>query len=187
MLDKMAMSKRFFSSYEDKSRRDVALIFGVRKGTVTTWANKGTVPWSKLKYLCESQAVSWDWLIEGRKPKGSEKEPVLPSSTSPEFDREGINERFLSLFPKRSQTEIAKALRVAPATVHEWMTNQKPVGWLRLDNAVHMFGIRWDWLVDGYEPKFSGLTHIEPPQKLAILSHFRSTKCFSMSGFISVI
>lgn len=132
----------------------MAQIFGVRKGTVTIWANKGNVPWSKLKYLSDSQAINWDWLIEGWKPKDSEKEIVIPATASPEFDRAGINDRFLSLFPNRSQTEIGIALGVSPATVHEWGIYRKQVGWLRLDNAVHMFGVRWNWLIDGCEPKY---------------------------------
>ena len=130
------------------------MIFDVGKGAVTGWANKGTVPWSKLKYLSDSQAVRWDWLLEGVEPKESLKIATVPDSRSPEFDNEEITKRFLSLFEHMKQKQIAALLKVATSTVSNWKRNKKKVGWERLADAVDTFGVRWDWLIDGLEPKY---------------------------------
>lgn len=153
MFDKMAISNRFFSCYPGKSRRDMARIFGVCKATVTEWAREGNVPWSKLKCLSDSQAVSWDWLLDGMEPKESAKEAIVYDSTKPKFDSAGINQRFLSLFPDMTQTQIAHALGVTPGAVHEWHKNICQVSWQRLLDATETFGVRWDWLIDGLGPK----------------------------------
>lgn len=73
MIDKQAICGRFFSCYGDYSRRGLAKILGVRQPTVTEWSSGGRVPWNKLKYLSDSQGVSWDWLIDGIEPKWSRK------------------------------------------------------------------------------------------------------------------
>lgn len=154
MIDKQAISKRFFLCYHDKSRRELAKLLGVKKPTVTQWATDGRVPWRRLNYLSGSQAVSWDWLIDGMEPKGSIKAAIVPSSTKPEFDKNGINKRFLSLFANMTQTQIAKIFDITPAAVNEWDAGTHQVPWNRLDYAVHTFAVRWDWLLDGLEPKY---------------------------------
>lgn len=154
MFDKTAISRRFFSCYPGQSRRELAKLFGVGKSAVIEWAQQGTVPWSKRKYLSDSQAISWDWLIEGMEPQGSLKEKTTPVSTSPNFDMAGINQRFLSLFPKMTLTQIAMALNVTPGAVSGWNRNFSQVSWERLLGAVQTFDVRWDWLIDGLEPKY---------------------------------
>lgn len=154
MLDKKAISSRFFSCYPGKSRRDLAILFCVGKSAIIEWATKGTVPWSKLKFLSDSQAISWDWILEGLEPKESPKAAVIPDSTSPSFDRAGINQRFLSLFPKMTLTQIAAVLNVTSGAVSGWNRNFSQVSWERLCNAVDSFAVRWDWLIDGLEPKY---------------------------------
>ena len=154
MIDTQAISERFFSCYHGKSRRDLARLFEVRKQTITSWATRAKVPWERLKYLSDSQAISWDWLLDGLGPKESTKEPVVPPSTQPQFDTLGINQRFLSLFGEMSQTEIAKIFDITPAAVNEWKAGTSQVAWKRLDYAVCEFGVRWDWLIDGLEPKY---------------------------------
>ena len=156
MLDKMKISERFFSCYSGKLRREIGLLFGVRQGVVSEWATEGTVPWSKLKYLSDSQAVSWDWLLEGVEPKESLKVAIVPDSCSPEFDNEEITKRFLSLFEHMKQKQIAALLKVATSTVSNWKRNKKKVAWERLADAVDTFSVRWDWLIDGLEPKHNG-------------------------------
>lgn len=131
----------------------MARMLGVRRSTVTEWASKGTVPWSKLKYLSDSQAVSWDWILLDIMPKASLKNATLPDSTLLEFDTQGITQRFFSLFQGMTQTQIAAALNVTTSTVSDWKQNRLKVGWERLDAAVATFKLRWDWLIDGLQPK----------------------------------
>jgi len=154
MLDHMAISERFFSCYAGMSRSELAQIFGVRRSTITVFASKGSVPWSKLKYLSDSQSISWDWLIEGIGPKESDKEAIESRSTSPRFSKPGINRRFLSLYPNMTLTRIAALLGVTPSVTSEWKRNITRVPWERLQDAANTFGVRWDWLIDGREPKF---------------------------------
>ena len=132
----------------------LARLFGIRQSAVTEWARKGTVPWNKLKYLSDSQAVSWDWILEGREPKSSTKAVKIPGTTKPKFSRAGINKRFLSLFSDMNQTEIAAYQNVTSSTVSEWKKNKSQVSWERLEYAVVTFGVRWDWLIDGLEPRY---------------------------------
>lgn len=158
----MAISARFFSCYPGMSRGDVARIFKVNRTTVTEWATKGDIPWNKLKYLSDGQAVSWDWILEGTEPKESTKKAKTPLSTKPKFPRAGINRRFRSLYLEMKQINMANALGVTPATVTDWKKNKMQVSWARLEDAVNTFGVRWDWLLDGLEPKYlnSGDTHL---------------------------
>lgn len=111
------------------------------------------MPWSKLKYLSDSQAVSWDWILDGAEPKDSVKEAKTPKTASPKFSKAGINRRFLSLFPEMTLTQIAAVLGVRPGTVSEWKRNKSQVPWERLEYAVVALDVRWDWLIDGLEPK----------------------------------
>ena len=154
MFDKKAISQRFFSCYQGKSRRDMALLFDVSKDAVRDWIKKWNVPWRKLKYLSDSQAVSGDWLLSGVGSKDSGKEIRIPSSTSPRFNHRKMTSRFLSLFPDMTQTEIATLLDVTTSTVNDWTRHKNKVGWERLAYAVEAFGVRWDWIIDGVEPKY---------------------------------
>lgn len=154
MLERMAISKRFFQCYIGESRSSLGQKFDVRAPTVTQWATKGLVPWSKLKYLSDSQAVSWDWLIDGREPRASTKAAKTPRSKSPRFAKAKINQRFLSLYPDMTQTEIAIVLETAVGTVNDWKRTKSPVPWHRLAEAVDTFGLRWDWLIDGLKPQY---------------------------------
>ena len=149
MLDKKAIGERFFSCYPGMSRAEVGEIYCDSREFVTHWATKGTIPWSRLKYLSDSKAISWDWLLEGIEPVSSEKQPKTPRSKKPKFPRSAINRRFLTLFKDLNQTEIANKLDVSSATVSDWKHNKRRVGWDRLEDAVHAFGVRWDWLIDG--------------------------------------
>ena len=153
MTDKKAIGKRFFLRYAGMLKVDMANMFNVSRPTVTEWEKEGNVPWSKLKYLSDSQAVSWDWILEGRRPQESIKPVTIPDSTSPEFDTAGINQRFLSLFDGMTHLEIAKHLNVTRGAVSGWNRNFSQVSWKRLSDAVKVYGIRWDWLIDGLEPK----------------------------------
>ena len=152
MLDRINISRRFFQYYRPESLRSLGRMFGVRKSTAAQWAIKG-VPWDKLKYFSDSLAISWDWIIEGREPQASAKEARVPKSKNPRFAIAKINRRFLSLYPDMTQTEIAAALKAAVSTVNDWKRNRSAVPWHRLADAADTFGLRWDWLIDGLEPK----------------------------------
>lgn len=154
MLDKKAIGERFFSCYPGLSRAEVGKIYGDSREFVTHWATKGTLPWSRLKYLSDSMAISWDWLLEGIEPKNSDKQAKVPRSKKPKFPRAAINRRFLELFGDLNQTEIANTLGVSSTTVSDWKHNKRRVGWERLEDAVTTFGVRWDWLLDGIEPQY---------------------------------
>ncbi len=154
MINKQDICGRFFSCYGEYSRRGLAKLLGVSQPTVTEWSSGGRVPWNKLKYLSDSQGVSWDWLIDGMEPKLGRKKPRTPESTRPEFDAAPINERFFSLFQSMSQSTIARTFDIAPASVHEWSSDKSRVPWNRLAYAVRHFGVRWDWLLDGVDPKY---------------------------------
>ncbi|MCD7897038.1 MAG: helix-turn-helix domain containing protein [Planctomycetaceae bacterium] len=119
MIDRRAMSERFFQCYHGLTRVEMAALFGVKHPSVVEWYTRGRVPWERVKYLSDSQAISWDWLILGRTPAASRKKAKTPKSTKPQFDTAGINGRFLSLFEMPSQSDIARLLRVTPNAVHE--------------------------------------------------------------------
>lgn len=154
MIDRMAISKRFFACYPGVSRSKMAELFDVKAPGVTIWASKGRVPWINLKYLSDTQAVSWDWIIEGIEPKSSIKEPKAYKTTKLKFNRAKINQRFFSLYGDTKQTRIAAMIGVTPATVHDWSVNRRQIPWQRLADAVDAFGLRWDWLIDGLEPQY---------------------------------
>ncbi len=154
MIDGKAVCERFFQCYEGFTLVGLADLFGVKHPSVIEWRTRGRVPWERLKYLSDSQAISWDWLILGITPVSSRKKAKKPKSTKPQFDRARINRRFLSLFETSSQTDTAKILSVTPNAVHEWTRVKSRVPWKRLDFAVNHFNVRWDWLLDGIEPKY---------------------------------
>ncbi len=52
-----------------------------------------------------------------------------------------------------TQIEIARAFEITPQAVHEWVRAVRGISWKYLDFAVTHFNVRWDWLLDGLEPK----------------------------------
>lgn len=127
---------------------------GVHHSTVFRWLRDGAIPWRKLKYLSDTKAISWDWLIDGLEPKSSFKSPIDLECKETDFNDAEINERFLSLFAGMTQSEIARALEITPQAVHEWAKAVRRVSWSHLAFAVTHFNVRWDWLIDGVEPKY---------------------------------
>lgn len=155
MLDKSLITKRFFSCHEGLSRFQIGKIYGVKRVTVVGWAKRNKLSWSKLKYFVDSQALSWDWILEGVGEKlHPDKTPIKRRSKTPKFQNEDITGRFLSLFNGEKQTMIAAELGVTSAAVSKWKYNLDKVPWEKLEYAVHKFGVRWDWLLDGLEPKY---------------------------------
>lgn len=154
MLERMIITRRFFSCYAEKSRSELARLFKINQSAINIWADKIGVPWTRLKYLSDSQAISWDWIIDGIEPKNSKKHVKVLKYTKPKFHRAGINRRFLSLFPGMKQIEIAAELGVTSSTVSEWKKNKSQVPWEKLGYSVNNFDVSWNWLIDGLEPKY---------------------------------
>lgn len=153
MVDRRAASNRFLSCYAGMRRKDLAALLQVHHVVITRWAKGANVPWNKLKFLSDSQGISWDWLLAGTEPMHSGKVPVNPESSHPPFDIPEINRRFVSLFTGMTQADIAQALEISLPTVNQWCHGVCRVPWKQLDFAVTHFGVRWDWLIDGIEPK----------------------------------
>ncbi|MCC8108669.1 MAG: helix-turn-helix domain-containing protein [Planctomycetes bacterium] len=155
MLDKSMIAERFFSCHQGLTRPQVAKIYGVTRLAVVGWARRNEISWSKLKYFCDSQAVNWDWILEGVGEKFSAvKKPVFRRSKSPKFDTAGINKRYLSLFQNQKQYVVADELGVSSAAISSWKRTITKVPWEKMEYAVNKFGVRWDWLIDGLEPKY---------------------------------
>ena len=67
MFNKVAINQRFLSFFEGKTQKEIMEIFDVSQSTVSAWqVYRKQVPWKKLKWLVDTEGVSWDWLIEGR-------------------------------------------------------------------------------------------------------------------------
>ncbi len=110
-----------------------------------------------LKYLSDTQTISWDWLIDEFGSKFSSKQPTVFDVDHSEFNDAEINERFLSLFNGMTHSDIARALEITPQAVYAWAKAVRRVSWHHLDFAVTHFNVRWDWLLDGLDPKFRDL------------------------------
>ncbi len=65
-----------------------------------------------------------------------------------------MNHRFLKLFKGMKYFEIAAELGVTSSTISEWRLKKCQVPWKRLEYAIEKFNVRWDWLIDGIEPKY---------------------------------
>ena len=147
MLDRKGIYERVMTQYSVTRPVDLARKLGVKPQVVLQW-KEGVrqVPWHRLKVLVDAQGLCWDWLIEGKEPKHqirTAKEPEQP------FDRHGINERFLSLFPDCSNAKLGKELGVRDTTVFKWRHDMEQVAWERLKHAVDTKGVTWEWLLEG--------------------------------------
>ncbi len=151
MIDTMGINRRFFACYNDKSRKDLEILFSVTHSTVSQWVlHTRQVPWAKLRYLVDEKHISWDWLIDGRGPKiRSDKR----KSSTTHFNRKEISCRFLSLFANMSQSAIAKEIGVTQGAVSAWKLDRKPVPWEKLQYATQHKNVTWEWLLEGREPK----------------------------------
>lgn len=69
-FDFKAVNARFFSCFPDMNQQELAKHLKVKQPTVSQWQT-GLKPasWNKLRFLVDSQDISWDWLLDGIKPK----------------------------------------------------------------------------------------------------------------------
>lgn len=69
------------------------------------------------------------------------------------LDRREINVRFFECFPTETPYALAKKFGVHPSVAYRWRDGEIPVPWHCLKRVVDEQPIRWDWLIDGTEPK----------------------------------
>jgi DNA-binding transcriptional regulator YdaS (Cro superfamily) len=147
MFDRIGIYERFKGQYPAARPIDLARLLSVRPQAVLQWKDgKRQVPWRRLKVIIDEQGICWDWLLEGKAPK-YHRHGNKPASH--EFDRHGINMRFLSLFPDMSQAKVAKELGVKQMSVYRWYHSISQVPWERLKYAVDTKGVTWEWLIEG--------------------------------------
>ncbi len=155
MIDRRKVGDRFFECHMNLSLSEIAKKYRVTPVTILNWKKRDTPSWKALKYLCDSHGVSWDWLLDGvgvpYHPAKREKKTI---NKRPKFSKKNINHRFLSMFKGMKYNDIATELDVTPSVVSEWKQRKSQVPWKRLEYAVEKFNVRWDWLIDGIEPKY---------------------------------
>lgn len=157
-IDKNSIIDRFFDCYSDLSHLQIAKEFAISRQTVDQWGrHESPVPWRKLKNLVNEQSISWDWLIDGYGAKNRTHIYPEEASRNPEFDRAGINTRFLSCFQGVTQNDVAERLGINRSFISAWRTNRKQVPWETLQYAVVHESLSWEWLIEGRDPKYRTL------------------------------
>ncbi|MCD8244788.1 MAG: hypothetical protein LUD38_13555 [Parabacteroides sp.] len=69
------------------------------------------------------------------------------------FDRRAIYSRFAEFCGAESAVQLAGILGLNRKTVYQWESGARQVPWKRLKLVVDEQGIRWDWILEGKEPK----------------------------------
>lgn len=151
IFDTVAIYKRFESCYNVSSSGELARVLDAARQTTNDWKNgRSKVPWWRLKELTDMQGIGWDWLLTGKGPKhhaGNARGETV------DFDTEGINNRYLSLFPPDlSQAELARLHMVTQVTMHKWQRKDEQVPWKKLHEATQKFKVTWEWLIEGRDP-----------------------------------
>ena len=148
MLDRVGIYTRFAECYS-ADYLELAALLGVVRQTTHNWkVGRDPIPWERLKVAIDEQDIRWDWLIEGREPKRRKRRK---SKVCVPLDRHDINQRFLSLFPGKSQARVAEELGINQTTVFKWHHDMSQVPWERLKYAVDKKGTTWEWLLEGRE------------------------------------
>ncbi len=155
MIDKNDVAKRFLDLHSDLTYAEIAKEYSVSLVTALNWGRSSTPSWKALKYFCDCHGISWDWLLEGQGPMvHPAKKKKRPRVKRPDFSTYRMNHRFLKLFKGMKIGEIAAELGITGSVVSEWRHGKSQVPWKRLEYAVDKFNVRWDWLIDGVEPKY---------------------------------
>lgn len=141
--------------FQGKTQHEIAEMFGISRSTVGDWATgRAHVPWERLKNLVDTRQISWNWLIEGWGPQNRSFSLAPPETDLISFDTPGINLRFLSLFPDKSQLELAEYFGVTQPAVSGWKRFDRQVPWEKLKMVVDSMQLSWEWLLEGCEPKY---------------------------------
>ncbi len=147
MFDRCGIYTRFMERHSTKTPIQLAKKLDLSHSSVFRWrSGEMPIPWKWLKALIDKQGLSWDWLIEGKEPKHSHRTAREPGQP---FDRHGINQRFLSLYPECSNAKLGKELGVRDTTVFKWRHDMEQVAWERLKYVVDTKGVTWEWLIEG--------------------------------------
>jgi hypothetical protein len=148
MFDKDAIAERFFSCFPEKSITDIAKFFGVAWPTVRQWKlGIRPVPLLRVKQVADTQGITLDWLLIGKEPK--HRLHYEDSDTLANFDKAGINRRFLSFFEGKNKSEIARELGVTHSAVCSWFSGRRQVPWEKLEGIVIRKQLTWDWMLEG--------------------------------------
>ncbi len=170
-IDKIAVGERFFSCYPKMTSHEAARFFKVSQSTVVMWKTQGLVPWRELKFLSDSQGISWDWLLEEFGEKYNGKPPKAIRNRHPKFPITAINNRFFTLYKGHTHAEIAQELEISISRIYSWQKHEELIPWRWLKYAVDTFGVRWDWLIDGLSPIYRNDDDVEVkenPHKFSI-------------------
>ena len=158
MFDRQGIYQRFSDCHLARTPVQLAKKLGLRHASVFRWrSGEKPIPWKWLKTLVDDQGVTWDWLLEGKEPKY--RNPI-EKNTERSFDRHGINQRFLSLFPDHSNAKLGNELGVRDTTVFKWRHDMEQVAWERLKHAVDTKGVTWEWLLEGTGIQRSGCNDV---------------------------
>ncbi len=147
MFDRGGIYRRFLESHSTETPVQLAKKLGLSHSSVFRWrSGEMPIPWKWLRILVDEQDLCWDWLIEGKEPKHRRR---APRESGQPFDRHGINQRFLSLFPDLSNAKLGKEFGVRDTTIFKWRHGMEQVSWERLKYAVDTKGVTWEWLIEG--------------------------------------
>ncbi|MCC8108707.1 MAG: helix-turn-helix domain-containing protein, partial [Planctomycetes bacterium] len=150
MIDKIDVAKRFLDFHSNMTYIEIAKKYGVSLVTALNWGSWGTPSWKALKYFCDCDGISWDWLLDGKGPMiHPAKTGKKPRVKRPEFSTYRLNNRFLKLFQGMKYRDIAAELDVTSSVVSEWRHGKSQVPWKRLAHAVPQVNVRWAWLIAG--------------------------------------
>jgi len=70
------------------------------------------------------------------------------------LDRKSTAERFFSLHNSLNQKELSVKYGISQPGVNDWKSGKRPIPMKKLFLAVQEFGVTWDWLLEGREPKY---------------------------------
>lgn len=68
-------------------------------------------------------------------------------------ERKQMFERFLECYGVTKSADLMRILDLKSSTISQWKTGKRPIPHSRLKDAVDLFHVRWDWLLEGTLPK----------------------------------
>ena len=147
MSEKVELYQRFAACHDATTPAEIGRICGVSRQTASRWKmGENPIPWKYLKMTVVTHGVNWDWLMDG---KGSQFRQSAKSKRYRALNRQAVNNRFLSLFPRKSQAGIAEELKVTQTSVHRWQKYKAMVSREALKYAVDTKATTWEWLLEG--------------------------------------
>ncbi|MCC8167236.1 MAG: helix-turn-helix domain-containing protein [Planctomycetes bacterium] len=143
MFDRTAIYSRFEKGYKVHSSVEMVRLLGVKSSTVSQWkTGKRQVPWERLKALVNQEGLSWDWIIDGKKP-------YRKNVSTMTLNRKAITDRFVAILSQVSQARMAELLDISPVSVHKMVSGKMFVPWDKLRFIVENSHVTWHWLIEG--------------------------------------